>query len=68
MPTPSSSIQPCSSSGYSTAFHPGIWYSNEYSVINYRTGKEEQRSYHLKGFTPDEEREVHAELKSGRHI
>jgi hypothetical protein len=52
----------------SSAFHPGVWYSTEYSVTDYSTGEEEQRSYHLKGFTPDEEREVHRALKSGRHI
>jgi hypothetical protein len=52
----------------SSAFHPGVWYSTEYSVTDYGTGEEEQRSYHLKGFTPDEEREIHRALKSGRHI
>ncbi len=52
----------------SSAFHPGVWYSTEYSVTDYSTGEEEQRSYHLKGFTPDEEREVHRDLKRARRI
>ena len=50
----------------STAFHPGVWYSTEWSVTDYGTGEEEERSYHLKGFTPDEERDIYRALKMGR--
>lgn len=46
----------------STAFHPGVWYSTEYSVTDYGTGEEEQRSFHLDGFTEEHEREVYNEL------
>jgi hypothetical protein len=52
----------------SSAFRPGVWYSTENSVTDYSTGEEEQRSYHLKGFTPDEEREIHRDLKRARRI
>ncbi len=50
----------------STAFHPGVWYSTEWSVTDYGTGEEEERSYHLNGFTPAEERNIYRELKMGR--
>lgn len=42
----------------STRFHKGVWYSTEYGVTDYRTGEEEQRSFHLKGFTGKEERQI----------
>lgn len=47
----------------STQFHKGIWYSTEYSTTDYGTGEEEERSFHLKGFTEEEEREVYDALK-----
>ena len=48
----------------SSEFHPGIWYSTEYSVNSYQTGEEEQRSFHLSGFAVDEEREIYKGLKA----
>lgn len=41
----------------SSHFHPGIWYST-YEDVDYRTGERTVESYHLKGFTKEEEREV----------
>jgi hypothetical protein len=49
----------------STQFHRGVWYSTEYDT-DYRTGEEEQRSFHLKDFTPEEEREVWDWFHAGR--
>jgi hypothetical protein len=42
----------------SSHFHKGIWYATGFEVVSYRTGEEEERTYHLKGFTEREEREV----------
>lgn len=49
----------------STAFHPGVWYSTEFSVIDYGTGEEEERSFHLDGFSPEEEREIYEKMTKG---
>lgn len=46
----------------SSWFHPGIWYTY-YGDADYRTGDQENRSYHLKGFTEEEQRDVYNELK-----
>jgi len=35
----------------------GTWYSTE-SELDYRTGESETRSYHLGGFTPEEEQAI----------
>ena len=43
----------------STAFHRGIWYTTESQVIDYGTAEEEERSFHLKGFSEDEERDIY---------
>lgn len=50
----------------STFFHRGIWYSTEFSVVDYGTGEEEERSFHLHGFTLDEERAIYEELRRSR--
>jgi hypothetical protein len=42
----------------STHFHTGIWYSADCGTLDYRTGEDEERSYHLKGFSPEEERAI----------
>lgn len=42
----------------SSHFHKGIWYSTDWDVVSYRTGEEEERSFHLKGFSEREEHEV----------
>jgi len=46
----------------STQFHSGVWYSTEFSVIDYSNGTEEERSFHLYGFTEEEERAIWHEL------
>lgn len=46
----------------SSRFHPGIWYS-VYGDADFKTGDRENRTYHLKGFPPDEEREIYKALK-----
>src|SRR5580704_4640067 len=50
----------------SMQFHKGIWYSTEWSVIDYGTGEEEERSFHLEGFTEEQEREIFNELFAKR--
>lgn len=42
----------------SSHFHPGVWYTNYDHHTNYKTGEVEQRSYHLKGFSPEEENAI----------
>lgn len=42
----------------STAFHPGIWYSQSDGSENYRTGAVETRSFHLRNFSPLQERAI----------
>lgn len=42
----------------SSQFHPGMWYSTEWSTTNYQTGEEEERNFHLVGFSEEEERAV----------
>lgn len=42
----------------SSHFHPGVWYSTEWSTIDYRTGEQEERNFHLVGFTEEQEKEV----------
>lgn len=42
----------------SSHFHPGVWYSTESSTTDYQTGETEERSFHLKEFTPEQEQEV----------
>ena len=55
-------VNPSSAPG----FHPGIWYSTEYETIDYGTGEQEERSFHLKGFTPDQEQAIWREVTGGR--
>lgn len=50
----------------SSHFHPGVWYSTEWQTIDYSTGAEEERNYHLSGFTPDQEREIWDKMKRVR--
>lgn len=42
----------------SSHFHRGVWYTNPNASENYQTGETESRSYHLKGFTSSQEREI----------
>lgn len=41
----------------STAFHIGVWYSTE-DEEDYQTGEHTTRSFHLYGFTPEQEQQV----------
>lgn len=50
----------------STHFHKGIWYSTSWEVVSYRTGEEEERSFHLRGFSEREEHEVWSEITRRR--
>ena len=44
-------------------FHIGIWYSTSGDeVVSYRTGETIERSFHLKGFTEAEEKEIFASI------
>jgi len=47
-------------------FHRGVWYETEWSVTDYSTGEQEQRSFHLKGFSPEEEGLVYLKVTRGR--
>ena len=38
-------------------FRPGLWYTN-YGDQDFRTGSYENKSYHLSGFTPEQEKEI----------
>lgn len=42
----------------SSHFHPGMWYSTEHQIEDHGTGELKQYSFHLKGFSEDEERAV----------
>ncbi len=50
----------------SSHFHPGIWYSTEYETIDYGTGEEEERSFHLEGFSPEEQAEIFKQITQRR--
>lgn len=47
----------------SSHFHPGIWYTM-YGDSDFRTGDRTNESYHLKGFSEDEEKEVYEKVMS----
>jgi len=42
----------------SSAFHPGVWYTSADGVTDYATGENTQYSYHLEGFSEEEQRTV----------
>jgi hypothetical protein len=50
------------STASSSRFSPGDWFSTEWQTIDYRTGEDEERSFHLVGFTPEEQIEIHDRL------
>ena len=45
----------------SSMFHDGVWYTAYYGQ-NPRDGSEESRSFHLRGFTPEEEEAIYKEM------
>lgn len=51
----------------SSHFHHGIWYSTGFSTSDYRTGEAIEHSYHLKGFTEQEEQEIFQQMTTRRH-
>jgi hypothetical protein len=60
----SEGITESSSSGsYGRWPGPGIWYSTQFEM-DYSTGNEEERSFHLYEFTDDEEKAIYFALKS----
>lgn len=46
------------SSASASFFHPGVWYETEPST-DYHTGEISRNSFHLAGFTDEEERQVY---------
>lgn len=46
----------------SSEFHPGVWYTAK-GETDYVNGETEDLSYHLYGFTEDEERRIYDEVK-----
>lgn len=51
----------------SVPFSPGAWYSTEWNIVNYQTGEEEERSYHLVDFTPEEEEAIYDIVTKGKY-
>ena len=47
----------------SSHFNTGVWYSTSDPDIDYKSGNETYYSYHLKGFTPEEEQEIFQRIK-----
>lgn len=50
----------------SSHFHPGVWYSTGYTVVDYTTNEDEERCFHLSGFDPKEEQEIFNEMRQRR--
>jgi hypothetical protein len=48
-----------------TFFHPGVWYSTE-GDTDYRTGAEETRSFHLRGFSEADQAAIFKRMTSRR--
>jgi antirestriction protein/predicted RNA binding protein with dsRBD fold (UPF0201 family) len=56
----------------SSVFHQGIWYTTIDPERDYQDGSETYYSFHLHGFTPEQEKEVHEKVtgkgpKGGKH-
>lgn len=47
----------------SSQFHTGVWYTTPDPDRNYETGEDTYYSFHLKGFTPEEEEEIYNKMK-----
>ena len=52
----------CHASSY--PFSLGCWYHTQFEVLDYSTGEEEERSFHLTGFSPEEEEAIYSLLKT----
>ena len=46
----------------SSHFHSGIWYSTDYQILDYGIDEQVEFSFHLSGFTADEERAIFERL------
>lgn len=56
----------CEPSG--SDFHPGVWYiDNEYHT-DYQTGAQESRSYHLNGFTHQQQEDIFDSVEAGHWV
>ena len=49
----------------SSCFHAGIWYSTESTVEDYSTNEHVRYSFHLDGFTGDEEQAIYTRVRAG---
>ena len=49
----------------SSHFHPGIWYISQ-DDVDIRSGDRTQYSFHLDGFTPEEEKEIFNKIRNRR--
>jgi predicted nucleic acid-binding Zn-ribbon protein len=52
----------------SSPFSPGDWYTTTDPERDYQTGEETYFSFHLYGFTPEEETEIYTRLKDDRIV
>lgn len=50
----------------SSHFHKDVWYTQPDGSTDYRTGEEKILSFHLKGFTVEEQKEVFERMKRAR--
>ena len=46
----------------SSHFHEGIWYTDVDGDVDFTTGAETRRSYHLSGFSVDEQGQIFTEV------
>jgi len=51
----------------SSQFHVGLWYSTDYQTVDHRTGEDEERCFHLRNFTPEEEEEIYKRVIRSRN-
>jgi hypothetical protein len=51
----------------STSFHKGIWYCSMHEQ-DFRTGEQEERCFHLDGFSPEEERAIFEQVTARRRF
>lgn len=46
----------------SSAFHPGVWYTQSDGSVNYCTGAQTRYSFHLHDFTSEAQAEIYAAM------
>jgi hypothetical protein len=47
----------------SSQFHPEVWYTQTDADIDYRTGAETRKSFHLKDFNEEDQREIYRRIR-----